>query len=273
MPKRLLNGAELVSFIKERQAKQVRMLRQAHGIVPKLLIIMDEKAGDVIGSYVRMKQRYAEDVLIDIQIISCQQNAMIDHITQANQDATVYGIIVQLPLADPDQTQEIVSCIAPQKDVDGLGSDEVYMSATAEAIDWLVNGYGIDLKQKNIVVQGMGRLVGSPLVKLWRASGLTVNAVTKETTDKQDVLRNADVIVTATGVPHVLKSDQVKRGCIVVDAGTVSEDGVIVGDAEESLYSRDDIIITPKKGGVGPLTVALMFDHVIRAGIARIDEQ
>ena len=119
---RELNGRELQQFIKVRQLRQVRNLRQEQGIAPKLLIVMSKTASDVIAAYVRMKQRYARDILIDVEIAAVEQSDMISTVQQTNDDASIQGIIVQLPLDDPAGTSEICNAIAPEKDVDGLGS-------------------------------------------------------------------------------------------------------------------------------------------------------
>jgi methylenetetrahydrofolate dehydrogenase (NADP+)/methenyltetrahydrofolate cyclohydrolase len=267
---RELNGTELVSFIKERQAKQVRMIRQAHGIIPRLVILMSPNASGPSGVYVRMKHRYAEDIQIVVDIEVCESSEMKSRIEAYNIDDAVQGIIVQLPIDEPSLTDEIVNTITPEKDVDGLGDSAVYPSATADAINWLVAGYGVELAGKKIAVVGQGRLVGAPLTAMWRASGYDVNAVDINTDHIDDALKRADIIVAAAGSPRLIRSEVVKDCAVVVDAGTTTENGVLVGDVDDAVRERDDVMITPKKGGVGPLTVALLFDHLIQACLARI---
>ena len=271
MAKKLLNGSELAGYIKERQAKQVRMLRQAHKILPKVVIVKSSKASAVIESYVRLKAEYASDILIEFEQIACDQTAMLTEIERLNNDATVHGIVVQLPLDNPEQTDEIVDAIAPEKDIDGLGKNSNYISATAEAIDWLLTGYGVELASKKIVIAGRGRLVGKPLIELWTERGLDITTLDKQTENPDELLRLADVIITATGQPRLVHGKNVATGAVVVDAGTASEDGKIVGDIDPTLVERDDLTITPIKGGVGPLTIVLLFDHVIRAALATIE--
>src|SRR5690606_33102135 len=128
-------------FIEERQAKQVRNIRQEHRIIPKLVIIMSEHASEVIDTYVRMKQRYADEVLIEVEMKKMAEVDMPAFIKQVNVDDTVHGIIIQLPLDDPQRTDELCNMIAPEKDVDGLGENAAFTGATAEAIDWLLTGY------------------------------------------------------------------------------------------------------------------------------------
>jgi methylenetetrahydrofolate dehydrogenase (NADP+)/methenyltetrahydrofolate cyclohydrolase len=266
---RELNGAELVSFIKERQAKQVRNLKQQYGVTPTLVVLMRDDAPQVSEVYVRMKQRYADDVGIVCHVVRVSENELEKYIMMQNNDSNVHGIIVQLPLKNISQTQAICDKIDSKKDVDGLGEDAAFTSATAEAIDWLLAGYNIELSGRPIAVVGHGKLVGKPLAVLWRAQGRDVTVVDVDTPDAHRILQASDIIVSATGVPRRLVAEDVKQGAVVVDAGTATEGGVLVGDVDDSVRARDDITITPIKGGVGPLTVAVLFDHVIQAALAQ----
>ncbi len=261
---KILDGRELVGFIQERQARQVRGLRQAWETFPKLAIIIAND-NPVIDTYVRLKKVYGEDILVDVDIYKLEQADVITKIDQLNADETVHGIIVQLPLSNPSQTDEIVNRIAPEKDVDGLGEQSKFVSATATAIDWLAAGYNVTLKNRTIAIVGQGRLVGAPLAKLWATGGLQVATYDDTTLDLQSELRKADVIVTATGVPGLITSQMVSPGKVVIDAGTASENGQIVGDVAADVRERNDLTITPIKGGVGPLTIAALFDNVITA--------
>ena len=268
-----LNGDELASYIKERQAKQVRALRQAERILPKLAIIKSTSSSQVIDTYVRMKRRYGDDILIETVVETLDEAAMPAAIERLNSDPSVHGIIIQLPLSDPSLTDSIVNVVAPEKDVDGLGRGADFTSATAEAIDWLLAGYGVELAGKKIAIIGHGRLVGAPLARLWRASGYDVTVLDDQSGDITPIIKTSDVIVTATGVPRLIRSEMVPVDAVLVDAGTASENGVVVGDLDPELYSsRHDLKITPSKGGVGPLTIATLFDHVITAA-RRVAEQ
>ncbi|QQG51111.1 MAG: bifunctional 5,10-methylenetetrahydrofolate dehydrogenase/5,10-methenyltetrahydrofolate cyclohydrolase [Candidatus Saccharibacteria bacterium] len=270
---KILNGSELVGYIKERQARQVRALRQASRVFPRLVVIKSKSASPVIDTYVRMKGRYGDDILIETVVETLDESEMPAAIERANNDDAVHGIIVQLPLDDPAKTDEIVNSITPEKDVDGLGVHTKFESATAKAIHWLLAGYAIDLKGKKIAIVGNGRLVGAPLAKIWRDSGYDVTVLTRASADIAGVLKDSAVIVTATGVPHLITTDMIGIGAVVVDAGTASEDGVIVGDIDDSVRTRDDLTVTPEKGGVGPLTIAALFDNVIASAQAVAEQK
>lgn len=261
---RLLDGLELASYIKERQAKQVRALRQAWDTFPKLAVIVCND-DPVIATYVRLKKAYGEDILIETVVYTCTEAEAIEKIALLNADESIHGIIVQLPLSDASMTDKIVNTIAPEKDVDGLGEHAHFVSATASAIDWLAAGYNVTLKDRVIAIVGQGRLVGAPLAKLWHTAGLNVKTYDDTTIDLRSALRGADVIVTATGVPGLVTSDMISPGKVVIDAGTASENGQLVGDVAEDVRERQDLTITPIKGGVGPLTIAALYDNVITA--------
>lgn len=265
---KILDGRELADFVKERQAKQVRALRQAWNTVPKLAIIVAND-NPVIDVFVRLKRAYGEDILIEVDVHKVEQTEVARLIEALNDDDTVHGIVLQLPVLNPEQTDALVAAIDPEKDVDGLGLQASYVSATATAIDWLLAGYNVIIRDRKIAIVGNGRLVGAPLAKLWLGAGLNVTVYDDSTTDLQSELRQADVIVTATGVPGLIKSSYVSPGKVIVDAGTASENGVIVGDVAPEVRERQDITITPERGGVGPLTIAALFDNVITAATKR----
>lgn len=267
---KLLKGSELVEFIKERQAKQVRGLRQAHNIAPKLAII-HVKDDPVINTYVRLKQEYGQEIAIDVDIHNIPQSEALTLIRQLNQDVSVHGIIVQLPLEDVDQTSEILNAVAPEKDVDALGERAVLDPATPMAILWLLAGYNVELKGKRVLLIGRGRLVGAPLEQMLKNSGVSVDVADRTTEDLAEKTMQADIIITATGSPAILYPHMVKPKAVIVDAGVASEDGKTVGDVAPEMYDRDDITITPQKGGVGPLTVCALFDNVLRAARAQAD--
>ena len=262
MTMRELNGSELAGFIKERQAKQVRALRQAWHINPCLAIITDVE-NPVIETYMRLKQRYGADILIDVEIHRVPAGGALEVIQELNNRDDVQGIILQLPISNSDQTEELLESIREDKDVDGLRKRAIFQAATPTAISWLLAGYGVDLRGKKVAIVGRGRLVGAPLEKMWLKSGVDVTVFEKG--DDLSQLINYDIIVSATGVPELIKSQMIKAKAVVVDAGTASENGKIVGDVSEEVRQRNDVIITPKKGGVGPLTVSALFDNVITA--------
>jgi methylenetetrahydrofolate dehydrogenase (NADP+)/methenyltetrahydrofolate cyclohydrolase len=261
---KLLQGTELAGFIKERQARAVRGLRQAHRVFPKLAIVQ-VKDDPVINTYVKLKKKYGADIQVDVEVHTPPQAGAAELLQKLNNDESVHGIIVQLPLTDPGQTEEIVNLVAPDKDVDALGSEALFEPATPMAIMWLLAGYNIDLSGKKVLLVGRGKLVGAPLERILKQSDVDVSVADRGVGNLRELTLAADIIITATGSPSILYPDMIKSGAVVVDAGVASESGKTVGDLAPEIYERDDLTITPQKGGVGPLTVCALFENVITA--------
>lgn len=258
---RILDGQELASFIKERQFHVVREMSKK----PKLLIIRDSD-NPVIMKYVNLKKEYGHDIGIEVEDFYAKNSDEIrEKILSANTDDAINGIIVQLPILERNKTDELTALIAPEKDVDGLsGKAGAFDSATATAINWLLAGYGVDLAAQKIALVGRGKLVGAPLYRMWTNSGFNVTVFHRG--DDLSDLRKYSTIVSATGIPHLITNELVAPGAVIVDAGTASEDGVLVGDVAKEVRERKDLTaITPRIGGVGPLTVTCLFEHVIEA--------
>lgn len=261
---KLLNGKDLAEYIQERQAREVRALRQAWGIKPKLAIVVTVD-NPVINVYMRMKKTYGDDIVIDTEVHRIAQKDAAATIKKLNADPSVHGIIVQLPLEDPSETDKIVDLVAPEKDVDALGKNAIFEPATPLAILWLLAGYNIDFRGKKVLLVGRGKLVGAPLEKILKTSGVDVTVADRKTKDLQAETLAADIIITATGSPAIIYPGMLKPGAVVVDAGVAGEGGKTIGDVAPSVYELDDLTITAPKGGVGPLTVSALFENVIRA--------
>jgi methylenetetrahydrofolate dehydrogenase (NADP+)/methenyltetrahydrofolate cyclohydrolase len=262
---KLLNGKEIAEYIQARQARDVRALRQAWHVQPRLAIVLANE-NPVTNTYTRLKEDYGTEILIDVVVHRVQQDEAAETILRLNGDPTVHGIIVQLPLARPDETDKLINLVAPEKDVDALGEHAPFDAATPMAILWLLAGYNVDLQQgKKVVLVGHGTLVGKPLARMLKASEVDVTVVDRDTEDAPSIIKEADVIITATGQPGLITSSMLKERAVVVDAGVAGEQNKTVGDLADDVYGRDDLTITPKKGGVGPLTVCALFENVIRA--------
>ncbi|MBH2007398.1 bifunctional 5,10-methylenetetrahydrofolate dehydrogenase/5,10-methenyltetrahydrofolate cyclohydrolase [Candidatus Saccharibacteria bacterium] len=259
---KLLSGSELVDFIKERQAKQVRNLKQAHHIAPNLAIVRCDEGNKVIDTYMRLKRAYGDDIGVTLEVHDETPKTVMSSIQALNEREDVHGIIVQFPVFPTELGDALVEAVDAAKDVDGLSTHSSFDPATPTAILWLLAGYNVT--PENVAIVGRGRLVGAPLEKMLLNSGVSVKSYDIESAHElQARLLEAKIIVTATGQPGLITSDMVAQNAVVVDAGTASEGGVIRGDVAADVRERDDLTITPEKGGVGPLTVAALFDNVI----------
>ncbi len=179
---KILDGSELAGYIKERQLKQVRALRQSWRVIPRLAII---RTGDnpVIDTYIRLKKAYGKDITVEVDVYQPTSVELLNQIKLLNNDENVHGIIIQLPLENTEMTESAVNAVTPEKDVDGLGEKPKFTPATAMAIDWLLAGYNVELSNKKIAIIGKGRLVGAPLAELWQSSGFDVTVYGKQTTN------------------------------------------------------------------------------------------
>lgn len=257
---KILSGRELAGFIKERQAYEVAGMEKK----PTLLIIRDSD-NPVIVKYVQLKIKYGEDIGVKVIDYKAKDSADIAaKIQEASKSPEIDGIILQLPILEKKKTNDLTNLIAPSKDVDGLGEHGDYDSATATAILWLLAGYDIDLKTKKIAIVGRGKLVGAPLYKMFINSNYQVELFHHGSDLTK--LKNFDIIISATGKPGLILNEYVKPGAVLIDAGTASEDGVLKGDLANEVRNRTDLsAITPETGGVGPLTITCLFDHVLQA--------
>jgi methylenetetrahydrofolate dehydrogenase (NADP+)/methenyltetrahydrofolate cyclohydrolase len=263
----ILSGSDLIPAIKSEQAARARALTAKLGRKPRLVIIRDS-ADPVIMKYVTYKMKYGETIGVEVTDLLLGQSSLPDAIASNNSDPTVDGMIVQLPvqpvaLPSSQTLDDVLDQISPAKDVDGLGTHAGYPSATASAIDRLLAGYQIDLSAKKIALVGVGRLVGAPLLALWQARGLKPEIFRRHPHRDLSELRDFDLIVTATGQPGLITTDMVSPGAVIIDAGTATAGGTLAGDVAPGLYQRDDITISAKTGGVGPLTIATLFDHLL----------
>jgi len=264
MSKKELNGLDVAEFIQNRQVVRVRTLKSSLHVVPKLAIVRTNTS-PVMDVYLKLKQNYADVIGAELEVFHVSEDKAMAQIAELNERDDIHGIIVQLPLEKPSYTDDLLNAILSQKDVDGLATESQFDPATPTAILWLLSAYNIEPLGKNVLVVGQGRLVGAPLTKMLQCSGVNVTIADETTKDLKSLTLAADIIISATGQSRIITEDMVKLDAVVIDAGTASENGVVVGDVDDALRNRDDVIITPKRGGVGPLTVAALFENLLLA--------
>lgn len=257
----LLLGKPVAESLRQQQIRRI----QQSGLTPRLAII---QAGDNLASttYIKMKVRYGEGIGARVDHIQVDGSAktLTAVIKKNNESPQVHGIITQLPFPDPAITEEVVRTIDPKKDVDGLRAGSNFKSATAMAVVKLLEFYNIDFAQP-IAMMGAGRLVGAPLIEIFKERGAPVTVIDEHTKDVPAKTRAAEVLISATGVAGLIKPDMVSDGAVIVDVGTSEDAGAIVGDVDPKLLENDTLKITPAKGGVGPVTVAVLFEQLLEA--------
>ena len=204
------------------------------------------------------------------------QDAIINEIKRLNNDISVNGILVQLPLPYGFDVAKIINTISPIKDVDGLTYENVgnlvlendcLMPCTAIGIIELLNEYKVDMTGKNVCIVGRSNLVGKPLIQLFLQNDATVSICHSKTKDLVSYTKNADILVVAAGYPNLITKDMIKENAVVIDVGINKENDLLCGDVDFDGVKEKALLITPVPGGVGPMTVASLLRNVLKAYI------
>lgn len=273
----ILDGKALAGKLKEEIRKQVSAL-QSEGVYPKLAVILvgDDPASQV---YVRNKKRDCEEVGIVSQSITLPadigREELSGIIRSLNNDASVHGILVQLPLPEGLDDSEITQLIAPEKDVDAFSyynvgrimtGDYSFVPCTPAGCMELIKLSGISVEGKNCVVIGRSNIVGKPMAMLLMQANGTVTVCHSRTKNLAEITRGADVLVCAVGKPGFVTGDMVKEGAVVIDVGiNRCADGKLRGDCEFDSCAAKASYITPVPGGVGPMTRVMLLKNTINA--------
>lgn len=216
-------------------------------------------------AYVHAKEKQAEKLGIDFKLFHlpgiASEKKILEIIEDLNKNKYVNGIIVQLPLPEGIDTDKILAAVTPEKDIDGFSGK--FPPPTAQAILEILKFYEIDLKNKKIVIVGYGRLVGKPLAEMFKKKDIQPIICTSNSDIASETI-DADIIVSATGVPGLIKPDMVSKEAVVIDAGTAESKGKINGDVDVGVYEKVSAY-TPTPGGVGPVTVACLMRNLIEA--------
>ena len=225
-------------------------------VAPQLAIIhiSPDPAAD---TYVRLKQRFGAAIGARVAVLSPAESEVAMVIDQLNADPAVNGIILQLPLPPRIDVEPLLARVTPAKDIDGLGPQSPFVTAGPRGIIELLAAYGIELNHAKAVVVGTGRLMGAPLVGLLGAAGAEVEVFNLERPIDLAIMRRAKLIISATGQPMTIASAMISPGSVVIDATGY--------DTDPALQQRTDIKITPLTGGVGPMTVAALFENLLDA--------
>lgn len=241
-------------------------------------IFCDILVGDnpVSAQYVDMKMRKAESVGIAFHQASFKDTItneeLISEIKKINKIPNMCGVIVQLPLPKSLDTKRILNAIDPKLDVDCLGEvrgegfyngDISLGFPTALSCMVLLDSTGVSIKDKTIVVLGNGELVGRPVVALLNFRGLSPVVIRRKTENKEDLIKNADIIISGMGAGKYITGDMIKEGVVLIDAGTSESNSGIVGDIDLESVASKASFVSPVPGGVGPVTVAMLLKNVL----------
>ena len=274
MTAKILNGKELAASIKNDLKEKITYLSKK----PHLAIIL---AGDNEASqiYVRNKLKSADEIGIKTSLHlldnAVSQTELENLITNLNQDRNVNSIMVQLPLPKQIDEKKILNLIDPKKDADGFhpynigllqnGSQQGVIAATPKGIIKLLEEAKIDFTGKNALVIGRSQIVGKPVAMLLLNKNCTVTDAHSKTTNLEQLIANADIIIAACGCPKMVKGASLKDGVIIVDVGINRLDGKLCGDVDYESALEKASYITPVPGGVGPMTIAMLLENTYQA--------
>lgn len=258
--------------IKEEMGKELARRIALLGWSPKLVVL--EVKGDFASEkFVALKESFAKQIGVTFDKhsfpLAITTEQFVETVKAVSADPTVHGIVVQLPLPEHIDTNAVLAAIHPTKDVDALGSTPRVMPPVAGAVAEILVRQGVTPKGKRAVVVGYGRLVGKPVAQWLVDQGAHIHVVDKDTPDAAGFTKSADIIVSGAGVPGLLKPDMVTPGVALIDAGTSESAGKLVGDIDP-LCAEKASLFTPVPGGVGPVTVAVLFKNLLDL-IARQD--
>lgn len=277
---KIIDGKELAARLQEDLSKHVSVMKEHHGIVPGLAVILvgDNPASQV---YVRNKERSALKVGFksETRVLSdsISEEELIEVIESYNADDSIHGILVQLPLPKHINDTKIIMAIDPQKDVDGFhplntghlwSGRPIMVPCTPAGIMEMFSDYNISLEGKHAVIVGRSNIVGKPMAQLLLEKNATVTLAHSRTLDLQKVTKQADILIVAIGSSEFIKADYVKDGAVVIDVGmNRNEDGKLVGDVDFKEVAQKVSYITPVPGGVGPMTITMLLKQTYQAAL------
>lgn len=273
----IIDGKILAKKIRQELKQECYELKN-NGINPKLAVIMvgDDPASKV---YVRNKSRACEEVGIEYEEFILKdettQEKLIELIKKLNNDKTTNGILLQSPIPKHLNINEAFKAITYMKDVDGFTpssvgklciGEDTFVSCTPYGVMKMFEEYNIDLTGKDVVILGRSNIVGKPLIQCCLQKNATVTVCHSKTKNLAEHTKRADVVISAIGQSKFVKADMVKDGAVVIDVGiNRGKDGKLTGDVDFENVEKKASYITPVPGGVGPMTIAMLMNNVIKA--------
>ena len=271
----LIDGKKAATELRQELKQEVMQLKTQYNKVPGLTVIL---IGDMAPSqiYVRNKEKAAKEVGLKSEIIkfpdTIEENIVLKKIEELNEDVSVSGILVQLPLPKHIDKQKVIETISPLKDVDGFhpmnvgnlsSGYESSVPCTPLGCYLMIKKIEPNLSGKKAVIVGRSNLNGKPMTQLLLKENCTVTVTHSKTKDLKTECLEADIIVAAVGIPELVKGDWVKKDAIVIDVGINKTENGLVGDVAFDEVSKVAKALTPVPGGVGPMTIACLLKNTI----------
>lgn len=273
----IIDGKKLAKEIRAGLKNDVEELRKKK-IIPKLAVIMigNNKASEV---YVRNKSKACNEIGIEFEEFlkdeNIEQEELISLIDELNKREDIHGILLQSPVPKHLDIKEAFSKISAEKDVDGFNpvnvgklvvGEDCFISCTPYGVIKMLEANNIKIEGKRAVVIGRSNIVGKPMAQCLLNKNATVTICHSKTKDIEDVIKEADIVVAALGKPKFVKENMIKEGAVVIDVGiNRTEEGKLIGDVDFENVEKKASYITPVPGGVGPMTIAMLMNNVVKA--------
>ncbi len=277
MAAEVIYGDQLALSLREEMKEEVTALKEK-GIVPKLVVVLigNDPASK---SYVSGKQKAADFIGIDSELITLEdttsEQALLDLIEQLNNDESVNGILVQLPLPNQINEQAIIEAISPEKDVDGfhpisigrmLTQQDTFLPCTPYGILTMLQSKNIEIAGQHAVIVGRSNIVGKPVGQLLLNEHATVSYCHSRTKDLKAMTQQADILIAAVGREEMIDASYIKPGAVVIDVGVNrTKEGTLTGDVDFESAKAVASYITPVPKGVGPMTITMLMKNTIKA--------
>lgn len=277
MTAEVIYGDQLALSLREEMKEEVTALKEK-GVIPKLVVVLigNDPASK---SYVSGKQKAADFIGIDSELITLDdttsEQALLDLIEQLNNDESVNGILVQLPLPDQINEQAIIEAISLEKDVDGfhpisigrmLTQQDTFLPCTPYGILTMLQSKNIEMAGKHAVIIGRSNIVGKPVGQLLLNEHATVSYCHSRTKDLKAMTKQADILIAAVGREEMIDASYIKPGAVVIDVGVNrTKEGTLTGDVDFDSAKAVASYITPVPKGVGPMTITMLMKNTIKA--------
>lgn len=281
---KVIDGKQTAKEIRDEIAEEISRMKDGIGVVPGLAVILVGDRKDS-ATYVRNKKKACDSVGIKSYEVRLPETAseeeVLKHIAGFNDDPSVHGILVQLPLPSHMNEQKVLNAVCIEKDVDGFhplnigrlamrGREPLFVPCTPKGCIELLHRYGVPIKGKRAVVIGRSNIVGMPAALLLQREDATVSVVHSRTKNPEEITREADILIAAVGQPNMVRGSWIKPGAVIIDVGinpvedSESPRGYrLVGDVCYEEASKIASAITPVPGGVGPMTIAMLLSNTL----------
>jgi methylenetetrahydrofolate dehydrogenase (NADP+) / methenyltetrahydrofolate cyclohydrolase len=273
-----INGRQIAVNILDGLKNRVLELEK-HGIVPTMAVILigEEKSSNI---YVKQKELKAQDIGAETKIFRFNETVTNEEIEslirKLDNDPKVHGIILQRPAPQNIKVKSLEELITPAKEIDGFGKDSLYTVPVAAAVFEILGeifgnlneeeSFNAWLKSKKITVIGKGETAGQPIIDYFQKNGIEPAVIDSKTEDKNEIIKRADIIISAVGKRGVIDSTDLKKGVILIGVGLSADDQEKTqGDYDESELEQIATFYTPTPGGVGPVNVALLLENLVQA--------